>query len=601
MSPAHRRFLLLALVLAAPAVGWGQTTPATAVVRYTLSVADREHHLLRVKLDPVPASDLKVQLPVWNALYQVRDFAQYVLWLDAADAEGRPIAIRKLDKTTWSVPNAATVQYVIAAELPGPYGAQLDLEHGFFNFALLLMYPIGQRSLPIRVTLQDVPTNWRVATPLPPDGSADSFRAQNYDHLVDSPLEMGEFREASFQEGGATFRIVVHADPADYDFAALVVLVHKIVTAAVGWMNDRPFDQYIFFYHFPRAPAGGGMEHAYSTAIDANAAQIKQGLNSIAGVTAHEFFHLWNVKRIRPQSLEPVDYTQENYTRALWFSEGVTSTVAEYVLLRAGLRSEKQFLQVLAGEIKALENRPAARVQSAEESSLDTWFDKYPFYGQPERSISYYNKGEVLGFLLDLELREATAGVKSLRELFQWMNLRYARQGKFFPDTAGVQEAAQAISGRDFGPFFRAYVSGLEPLPYERDFATVGLKLEHRKIMVPDAGFRLAPVREQRRVVLSVDAGSAAERAGLRPGDIIREVDERPVVGAVEPEIEKMKPGDLLRLRVSGQRGQRDLRFKLAGREQDAFALVDVPMITPAQRARRAAWLRQEPEPPAPR
>jgi predicted metalloprotease with PDZ domain len=593
---AHR-LLVLFLLLAVP--GWSQAQPAG--VHYTLSLADREHHVLHVILRPISTPDLKVQLPVWNATYLVRDFAQYVLWVKARDAAGHLLPVRKQDKTTWSVPNAAEVEYAIGAEVAGPYGAQLNREHGFFNFALVLMYPVGQRGQPMTVTFQDVPGDWHVATALASAGPA-SFRAENYDRLVDSPLEMGEFQETSFREGGATYSIAVDADPADYDMNALAEMARRIVTTEVAWMDDRPFDRYLFLYHFPRTPSGGGMEHAYSTAIDASAVGLKEDPGALASVTAHEFFHLWNVKRIRPQSLEPVDYTRENYTRALWFSEGVTSTVTGYILVRAGLLSPKNYLQSLAGQIRTLENRPARLTQSAEESSLDTWFDKYPYYVQPERSINYYNKGEILGVLLDLELREATGGSRSLRDLFHWMNGHFAKRGRFFPDSAGVEEAAQAVSGHDFSQFFHSYVAGGEPLPYDRDFATVGLKLERRKVTVPDTGFRVStPVHGQpvAPVVVAVDPGSEAERAGLLPGDIIREVNGKLLVEPLEALLARMKVGDTIELKVRGRRTERKLSFKLGGREEDDFALVDIEHVTAAQRARRAAWLSGEPDAPA--
>ena len=225
--------------------------------------------------------------------------------------------------------------------------------------------------------------------------------------------------------------MIIDADPADYDMEKIVAALHKIVAAATTWMNDRPFDSYMFLYHFPRGPAGGGMEHAYSTAIELNADTMKQSLSALDSVTSHEFFHLWNVKRIRPQALEPVDYTKENYTRALWFSEGVTSTAEGVIQLRAGLLDETQYLDRLGEEITELEARPAHLTQSAEESSLDAWLEGNAYYRRPERSISYYNKGELLGVMLDLAVREASHGRASLREVLQWMNANYAQAGPF--------------------------------------------------------------------------------------------------------------------------------------------------------------------------
>src|SRR5208283_3644106 len=170
------------------------------------------------------------------------------------------------------------------------------------------------------------------------------------------------------------------ADPADYHMEMITADLRKIVASAISWMNDRPFDTYMFLYHFPHGAAGGGMEHAFSTAIDINAEAVAQNSNALAGVTAHEFFHLWNVKRIRPQTLEPVDYTKENYTRALWFSEGVTSTAEGTIELRAGLLTEKQYLERLGDEITELERRPAHLTQSAEDSSLDAWLEGNAYY-----------------------------------------------------------------------------------------------------------------------------------------------------------------------------------------------------------------------------
>ncbi len=580
----------------------GQLAP----VSYTISLADPARHTVHViiKLSPgQPAREL--QLPVWNAVYQVRDFSQYVGRVSAANAAGRPLPVTKLDKTTWRIQGGATgltVEYDVHADTPGPFGAQLNRDHAFFNFAWLLMYPVGEKNLPMSVSFSKVPREWRIASPLPAlvvetgGGQIWMGRARNYDHLVDSPVEIGPFRESTFDEGGAKYRIVVDANPADYDLTALSSMLRRIVTAGVDWMRDRPFDQYTFIYHFRRSPAGGGMEHAYSTAIESSVTRLRDDPRGVAGTSAHEFFHLWNVKRIRPASLEPVDYTRENFTRALWFSEGVTSTVADYLLLRAGLTTEKDYLEQLAAGIRTLENRPAHLFQSAEESSLDAWYEKYPFYRQPERSISYYNKGEILGVLLDLAIRDASSGRKSLRDLFHWLNDNYAKKGRFFPDSEGIRQAAEALTGADFSSFFHSYVSGLEPLPYDRYFATVGLRLEQRTVAAPDPGFRASAGRNQPPVVSSVDDGSNAQRAGLQAGDIIQQLNGAPVSGQWDRLVSTLRPGETMRLRVTGQAGPRELAFLVGSKEEKDFALVDVASLTPAQRIRRAAWLSGEPD-----
>src|SRR5438270_13113068 len=276
----------------------------------------------------------------------------------------------------------------------------------------------------------------------------------------------------------------------------IVSAPHKIIAAATSWMNDRPFESYTFIYHFPHGPAGGGMEHAFSTAIELNADTIKQSLDALTSVTAHEFFHLWNVKRIRPQTLEPVDYTKENYTRALWFSEGVTSTAEGTIRLRAGLIDEKQYLDRLGEQITELEQRPAHLTQSAEESSLDAWLEGNGYYRRPERSISYYNKGELLGMVLDLAVRQSSQGRASLREVLQWMNVNFAKQGRYFDDSKGVESAEENVSHADLAWVFTTYVAGTEEIPWDEFLRLVGLQVETVTSTVADAGFTASGISD---------------------------------------------------------------------------------------------------------
>lgn len=577
-----------------------QSAPQDAVT-YTVSLAGAAQHLVHVCMDlPAGVDERQVQLPVWNALYQVRDFAQYVRAVTARNSDGKALPVRLLDKTTWQVSGAAqgtAVEYDIVADQRGPFGAQLNDEHAFFNLAEILMYPVGGKNAPMIVSFSDVPAGWKIATPLPAvEGQPASFRARSYDHMVDSPVEIGTFQETSFQEGGAIYRIVAHGNPADYNLDAITQSVRKIVVAAVAWMRDRPFDQYTFFYHLPRGPAGGGMEHAYGTAIDVSANSLRDNLRGLESVTAHEFFHLWNVKRIRPASLEPVDYTKENYTRALWFSEGVDSSVTQYILLNAGLTDEKAFLQYFARQIRQLQGRPAHLTQSVEESSLDAWLEKYDPYNQPQRSVNYYNKGEIVGFLLDLAVRQASSDRASLRDVFQWMNQHYAKQGRFFPDSAGVQEAGEAVSGAKLDAFFQKYVAGVEELPYDDLLKTVGLRLDRLKVTVAAPGFNVAFTPNM--TVARVEESSDAHKAGLAEGDAVVAINDKAVAaGRMEGArgyramLAALKPGDMIRLKVRGRGGERDLSFKLGAREEDDFALADLDKVTPEQRARRTLWL----------
>jgi predicted metalloprotease with PDZ domain len=570
------------------------------LTNYVISLAAPEQHLVEVQvLLPGGGAQRELQLPVWNALYQVRDFVQYVNWVHAKDRAGQPLAVRELHKSLWQISGAergAIVEYQIFVDSFGPFGAQLNTHHAFFNLAQILMYPVDARGAPVAVRFNRVPEGWRIATPLMSSGNG-GFVAESYDRLVDSPVEIGNFQESDFDEAGGHFRVIVDAEPADYDMAQIVSALHKIVAAATSWMNDRPFDSYMFLYHFPRGPGGGGMEHAYSTAIDLNADAIARSSEVLSTVTAHEFFHLWNVKRIRPRTLEPADYTKENYTRALWFSEGVTSTAEGVIQLRAGLLNEKRYLELLSDEITEFERRPAHLTQSAEESSLDAWLEGDPYYRRPERSISYYNKGELLGVVLDLAVRDATHDHASLREVMQWMNQNYAKKGRFFADSDGVREAAEAVSHADLASFFAKYVAGTDEIPWDEFFRGVGLKLTQETNAVPDAGFVASRNFDGPMLVGAVTPGGDAERAGLLVGDTILEIQGNAVGQESRDELARLSPGDTLAVKVRPRRGaERELKWKIGSRQEISYRIKDLENVTAEQRTRRVAWLKGEAE-----
>jgi predicted metalloprotease with PDZ domain len=572
---------------------------ASPEIRYTVSLAGYQEHLLRIQIDlPAGAPSRKLQLPVWNALYQVRDFAQYINWVRAKAASGTALAVHKTDKTSWQIDgtnDGAVLEYEVVADEPSPYGAQVDANHAFLNLAEVLMYLPDYRASATRLKFAALPAGWKLATAM--SSSGDAYRAANYDQLVDSPVEAGTFQEANFDEGGGHYRVVVDAERSDYDMEKIVADDRRIVAAATTWMNDRPFESYVFLYHFPRGLGGGGMEHAYSTAIDLNAQTLRENPPSLGEVTAHEFFHLWNVKRIRPQSLEPIDYTRENYTRALWFSEGVTSTVEDIILLRAGLLDEPHYLRRLSDQISELEQRPAHLTQSAEESSLDAWLEGHSYYRQPKRSISYYNKGQLLGLILDLKIRDASQGTASLREVFQWMNQQYARPGKFFADSDGVRAAAEAVCHQDLGDFFQKYVAGVNEIPWDEFFSSVGLRVLWHSATLPDPGFMAARNFDASPSVLRVRAGSGADRAGLVVGDVLLEMNGHVASSDFQKKLEQLRPGELIHLKIRHRDSVREVQWQVGSREEVESEVKDVENVSTQQKARRAAWLRGESQP----
>jgi predicted metalloprotease with PDZ domain len=611
---ASSALLLLGLMVACAGQSWGVTPvtclspadPQPQATEYFVSLADYTHHLAHVSIRfPQATGAITLNMPVWNALYQVRDFAANVQNVRAVDAAGRPVAVVNGKTSQWEIAPAercVVVGYDIHLDSGGPFGAQLNTEHGFFNWAMVLMYSPATRAQGMSVQLLEVPATWGLrdvhVMGEAPAGKVEQTVgvARSYDDLVDSPAEVGVFQQSEFQQDGATYHIVVHGDPHDYDAGKLQDTVRKITHVAVDWMADRPFDEYTFLYHFPQGHGAGGMEHAFGAAIELNAQRLHNSMMAVASVSSHEFFHLWNVKRIRPQSLEPVDYQHAMDTRALWFGEGVTSTVGDMLLARAGLFNDRQYIDRVASEINELQSRPAHHWQSAEESSLDAWFEGDPFYRSPERSISYYNKGEVLGVLLDLRIRQITQGRKSLRDLFQWMNATYARNGRPFPDSDGVQQAAETVAGQSFVEFFHDYVAGVQELPYNELFGFVGLQVAETTVQTSTPGFTTSTNLGGQPEVASVDLNSDAHRVGIAIGDRVVELDGKPATASIDDQLARMRAGTTVKITLANRRGQRTVKLKLTAREEQMYILQDVPAVTAEQRAHRVAWIHGDDE-----
>ena len=591
---AHPRLQLIAVLL----VAWCSQVHAT--VRYRVTLADPVRHLVQVAMEiPAGGDARELQLPVWNALYQIRDFAQYLDFLRATNLEGHPLPLTQLDKSRWQLIGAekgARIEYQMFSSDPGPYGAELNPQHAFFNLAEILLYSDDTRAEEAEVEFSKIPAGWKIATSLALHGS--SYAARNYDALVDAPVEISRFEERDFSGDCGRYRVVVDASKAASILAKIVPSIQRIVNSASAWMNDCPFQAYTFVYHVSDSPNDGGMEHAYSTAITLPLGDIDDP-ERFTSITAHEFFHLWNVKRIRPQSLEPVDYTREDYTNALWFSEGVDTTVADSIRLRAGLLDESRYFDRIAQAITELENRPAHLTQSAEQSSLDAWLEKYSYYAVPERSISFYNKGELLGVLLDLKLRELTRGKQSLQSLFRWMNEHYAKQDKFFSDSDGVHSAVEQLSGADFREFFTDYVAGVREIPWNSFFASVGLGVKKVDVSIAHPSFEAVQKFDRPPVVVKVEPGNEAEHAGLRADDEIVSINGIAAGRAFEQQIQAIGPGGILRLRVRRHGVPVDFEWKLEAQRAKLYRFEDLPSVSSEQKTARSEWLygRSQPQP----
>jgi predicted metalloprotease with PDZ domain len=306
------------------------------------------------------------------------------------------------------------------------------------------------------------------------------------------------------------------------------------------------------------------MEHANSTAIGIPSDEY------LSGVAAHEFFHLWNVKRIRPATLEPVDFTKEQYTRALWFAEGVTSTYGAYTLVRSGIWNKERFYEDLGEQISELESRPANRWQSAEQSSLDAWLEKYSLYNGPDDSVSYYTKGQVLGDLLDILIRDRTNNGKSLDDVLRGLNADFAKQGKTYRDSLDIRLEAEKVAGGSFEEFFRDYVAAAGALPYQQILGLAGLELrtvEHKRAVL---GFSAERDSGGTVTARAVDDGSSAAEAGMRSGDVIVNWNGGDVPRSLGRWVRERQPGENVKVRIRREEKEQTLQFKL-GEEKEVL------------------------------
>jgi predicted metalloprotease with PDZ domain len=567
------RAVFPAITLLLCVLGWAG--PSGGTIRYEVSISHPEQHLFHVTMTiPEVRGEVAVEMPAWNALYQIRDFSSHIQQVEAfAGAVKAPI--EKVDKQTWRIAGQGTitVRYATYWDEVGPFATQLNGEHAFINPAMILLYVPTRRAEDVHVAMPDVPGPWRVASAILDSeesmGGARNFTldAKSYDALADAPIEVGRFEE--FELGGVSppISVVIHGDGWRKKHAEEEL--KRICEYEIRLMDGAPFEHYTFILHIGKGAGGGGMEHANSTAIGIPSDEY------LSGVAAHEFFHLWNVKRIRPATLEPVDFTREQYTRALWFAEGVTSTYGAYTLVRSGIWNKERFYEDLGEQISELEARPANHWQSAEQSSLDAWLEKYPLYNGPEDSVSYYTKGQVLGDLLDILIRDRTDNGKSLDDVLRGLNADFARQGKAYRDSLDVRLEVEKVAGGSFEQFFRDYVAAAEPLPYLQTLRLAGLDvrtIEHKRAVL---GFSAERESGGTVTVRGVDDGSPAAGAGLRTGDVLVNWNGGDVPRSLGRWARERQPGETVKVRIRREEKERTLEFRLGDEKELLYQIAE--------------------------
>jgi predicted metalloprotease with PDZ domain len=533
---------------------------ALAIV-HRVSLTEPKTHRIGVEMRITPAAgasalpeSLVVFMAVWTpGSYLVREYARHVEGLDA-DA---PAAARKIRKNAWRIETRGAKQVVVryrvyAGELT-VRTSHVDETHAFLVGAGVFLGVEGHEHLGARVEIA-APRDWRVATPLPSNGGGYVFEAPDYGTLIDSPIEIGTHREDRFEVLGKPHSYVIWppASIGSADARRLVEDTRRVIeTEAKLFGGALPYPSYHLLLHL--SPRGrGGLEHDAGAALIAPPTSFatREAYLDLLSLVAHEVFHAWNVKRIRPAGLAPYRYEHECYTRLLWWFEGATSYYDWRVLLLARLCTVEEYLDHLAGEIAYLDQTPGRLVHALEEASFDAWIKLYrPDENTSNSSVSYYRKGEVVCALLDLELRARTAGRTSLDSVLTHLWREYGRPGRAVPEDA-MQSVFEHVAGVPLDDLFDAWIRSPAEIDYAATLARVGLSIERSSRPESPAcslGVRLR-YDGGRAIVAAVVRESSAWRAGVDPGDEILGVGGARVEGAVEASLRGRAAGDVVEL-----------------------------------------------------
>jgi len=587
------------------------TTPAP--ITYRVAMREPASHEFEVEMR-VPAlrgrDTVEIVFPAWApGSYMVRDFVRHVFQLTVTDAGGRTIARERLDKQRWRLRTGGrpfVVRYRVFAFEATVRTSFLDDSHGYWNGTSLFFYVDGELERPCRLIVTPPPgSGWRVATALP--RARGGYAAADFDELVDAPFEIGTHETRAFNVGRTKFELALYGR-CNADTDRLVDILRRIVAATGKMFGGFPFDRYLFIVH--ALPVGsGGLEHRASVTMDIAGLSFEDeaGYKRFADLAAHEFFHAWNVKRIRDAALARFDYTQENYTRLLWLFEGFTDYLAHIIMLRAGVTQPRDFFRMIAEDWPKFATRPGRNETPLDELSFEAWIKQYkPSDNFINRAVSYYEKGLWTGMALDLELRLATGGRRGLPEMFRWIWERFGRAGRPVDETT-VRDAAAAMAGRRLDRFFDRYVRGTDELPLPALWRRAGLKVARRapwdeRAKPPADRDRVRARRARawtgialhpdRTLVRNVVPGSPAWRAGITFNDDIVAVDGARVNPATfANRVADRAPGARVRVAYFRRDVLNEATLTLAASPERALAVAADARAGARAAAVRAGWL----------
>lgn len=559
-------------------------------ISYAVSITEPSKGVFAVAMTiKEPSNPLRVRIPAWcPGWYNITRYQDAIAGV-TAKAGGAPLPITHPDERVWQVTTGGAKTVVVEYEVKGNdkgfgfFGCHLENRVGFVNPPALCMYPEGRTQEPVSISFK-VPMDWKIATAAEEASQPNSYKAADYDELVDMPFVLGHFRRVDFTAAGVPmFATFTFRDTMKADSNKIVSELKRVSETLIPLMGGAPMKRYHWNILLSGENFNGGLEHRSSTTL---AVGDRDGL-SIPGLAAHEMFHLWNVKRVRPKILGPFDYTCEQRTKNLWFAEGVTSYYADICLYRAKFTDKDGLLGAMLGQINQLQNCGDRLKYSAEDASWHGWEGGSQGYG----NLSYYNKGEVLGFLFDMAIRTKTGGKKSLDDVMRLLMKKHNPPKPGY-DEDGILTAINEVTGSDFTDLYNRLARSVEELPYGEILSAAGLVYSGATgggdvgcaVSLPGAGAypRVETVAED----------GAAKLMGLLVGDVIVRVDDKDVRGQTAP-FDKLQAGDTFTVEAL----RRGSRLKMAGtaraRAAGGTTLTVAPNPSQAQKAVVEGWLQR--------
>ncbi len=576
----------------------------SVVLDYTLAIPQPERHIINVtlRIEGLTGSETSLQLPAWTpGSYLLREYARHLRFVEA-HADGQALPISKTDRLTWQVQtngaSAITVTYQV-------YGYELtvrtnhvDATHAHIVPAATLLYLPDYQDCSYRVQLE-LPSHWEIATGLPQlaDGR---YATNDLDELMDCPFEVGELRRYRFEVAEKAHEVVVWGH-GNEDIEQVLADTKQIVETEHAFWGELPYDYYLFIVLLAGVNTYGGLEHRNSTSLllPRHVFKPSKTYERAQGLIAHEFFHTWNVKRLRAAPLGPFDYTRENYTRLLWVMEGFTEYYTDLMLVRAGLMTPQRYLERLADDIATLQATPGRLVHSLSSSSFDAWIKFYrPDESTPNSTVSYYLKGALAALVLDMQLRERSNGQQSLDDLIRYLYQKYPITGPGIPEADGMQQALQDLTGNDWSAYFANYIDGLSELPYAEAFATVGINVQWsykdrdaQGNPRPQLGIRSKAVDGRVQITHVLDGGDA-DRAGLAAGDEMIALDGwRIDEDSLNKRLADYPIGATVQLSFFRRDELLHLPVSLSKPQPDHLSLSLVSQPSASQRQQAASWL----------